>query len=417
MGKPTERPDKNVHSEHSPSSLKHLEICPYYVQTDREEEEDEHQMTTDGTAIHNWVELELMEETVGNPVDPETEADWRRVENDPELRRLGQWCLDVLDSAVMPFADGSEPKRLREWTTHLERRVHTPFPTCYGRADVILEDGEEAHIVDWKTGFKDQGDAEENIQGQAYVLGVFRDFNVTKVTVWFVYPRVESITYAEYEREEQWPILVDRVGAIVSKAIRAKMVVEGKPINGDAPAYCLDVTNCEYCDRKGACPAWVDAVTEVMEIVPPAMAPAMAPGGLGRPRTWDLAELVNDPIEMAKVVTVMDGLDDYRKAVRALALMMANEKGMVLPGYKCITMSGKLSVINPAKAMEGLTPGDIAEISTISAPKLAKVVAAKKGMTEPHARAMLIQRGVCHPGHPFAQLRKVPKPHTPKLKK
>ena len=397
--------DKNHHSEHSPSSLKNLEICPYYYQ---ESTEDEHQITTDGTDIHNWCEVELtraMGVTYGG--DADTLESWKRVENTPDLRELGEWCLAALGKMVLPQAELEPSNRDRYW--HLERRVHTPFPTCYGRADVIIEDGEEATIVDWKTGFRDQGDAENNIQGQAYALGLFNEApDIQQITVWFVYPRLQEATYHTYHRETAWPAFTERIGGVVEKAVAARAIRDGAdaPIEG-APDYVLDVENCEYCALKGQCPAWSTEVTTVMNDM--STLPAEAPVGLSRPRTWDLQQLVNDPAEMSKVITIMDGLDAYRKAARNMATMMANEKALEIPGYKLVKMSGKLNILNPIEAVRGKSPEEIAEIATLSASKLVKQIARKNGIPEAGVKENLIDQGVAHPGSPYVQLRKAPK--------
>lgn len=405
--------DKSHHSEDSPSSLKNKEICPYYYQEDTD---DEHQITTDGTDIHNWCEVELTYDPC-EVTDPETLASWKRVENTPDLRELGLWCLAALNKMVLPQAelepiDPDNPRRNRDWNWHLERRVHTPFPTCYGRADVILEDGEEAIIVDWKTGFRDQGDAEDNLQGQAYALGLFNEApDIQQITLWFVYPRLQEATYHTYYRDTAWPMLVERIGGVVESAVAARDVDDEWLV---APKHVLDVDNCEYCALKGKCPAWSTEVTTIMSDM--STLPTEAPAGLSRPKTWDLQKLADDPGEMAKVIAIMDGLDAYRKAARAMATMMANERDYEIPGFKLVKMSGKLKLLDEKKIIEGMPLEEVAEIATVSASKYVKMIARKNKISESAVKEQLVELGVAHPGMPFVQLRKAPKAKSPKLK-
>jgi hypothetical protein len=377
---------KNYHSPHSPSALKNWDEqhggCAHYASADG----PEHPLTQQGTAIHEWCENEVNYRWGGGFGSRDIDMDMvQQVNEDPELRSYGEWCMKFLEANVLPEGHNSG--------IHLERRFSTPFPTCNGRADLLVVEesqGSRAILVDWKTGFRYQGDAEGNLQGLAYAAGVFGEWPVDTVRVYFVYPRLQEVTYVDLTRDDlSW--ILPRIGTIIGRRQQAGKTPESVPYKQGS--------SCEFCALRGSCPAWVESTSEAMATDTPALT-------LEKPSTWDPKELLTQPIEMGKALDVMDELEAYHKELKSFAHLAVAEKDLDIPGRKLIVMTGKLGVKDPVKALASIPAESIPDVVTISAPKIAKLIAARDGVSEAGAREMMIKEGAFAVGANFTQMRK-----------
>jgi hypothetical protein len=110
--------------------------------------------------------------------------------------------------------------------------------------------------------------------------------------------------------------MATRIGTIIE---RAKL--DNPPLNPDPKA-------CQYCARKGTCPA---LATKAL----------MIPVN----QNWDLPANMNpgeisDPGQLAKVLSIIPVLEAWAKDVKAAALDQARN-GMEIPGYTLRSRSGK----------------------------------------------------------------------------
>lgn len=387
--------NKNYHSPHSPSALKNWDErnggCAHYEQADG----PDHVITQEGNAIHEWNENEaFLRWGAGEASDIDLDL-VQRVNNDPELRGYGEWCMGFLTSQLGECLVTAE--------VLLEERFQTPFPTCNGRADMLVMAGDRASLVDWKTGFRYQGDAEGNLQGLAYAAGVFaRWAAVESVTIFFVYPRLQEVTYAVITRSDlAW--VIPKIGTVIGRRQQAEEDPGTVPYNQGS--------SCEFCDKKGSCPAWIKTAGDALNVNPPL--PKLA-----KPNTWDPKALLSQPCEMGKALDVMDTLADYHKELKNFAHLAAAEGDLLIPGRKLVNMKGKLTITNPVKAV---SPAELPSLIgagavTVSAPKLAKWRASKEGLTEAKVRAKMITEGIASVGANFTQLRKASPPRKPTLK-
>ena len=89
----------------------------------------------------------------------------------------------------------------------------------FGTVDRVIIKGTHVDLVDFKFGRGEIDDAEINIQGQAYLLGVMDKFPLLQTaTVHFIIPRRDEVLTANYKRTDMEGIRL-RINLIVEKAM------------------------------------------------------------------------------------------------------------------------------------------------------------------------------------------------------
>ena len=90
--------------------------------------------------------------------------------------------------------------------------------TIFGTVDRVIIKGEHVDLVDFKFGIGEIDDADMNIQGQAYLLGVMDKFpELQTATVHFIIPRRDEVLTHDYTRADMEDIRL-RINMIVEKA-------------------------------------------------------------------------------------------------------------------------------------------------------------------------------------------------------
>jgi hypothetical protein len=229
----TERP----HHPYSPSKLQYLEACPCF-----KEKSETNARAVAGTLAHRSVE---------------TGEDDAQI-SDEDASAVAE-CLDFVEKRRKVLQDESEltlgpgAREIREL-----KEPYLPIDDCVfddcqattaGYVDYILMSWDEvyADIIDWKFGFWAVESADNNLQGIAYALGVFKKFpKVQEVRFWFRQPRISFYTDAVFTRE-QIPALYLRVQAVVARARIARRAGDFKDAKPFTPV-------CNFCGALGSCP-------------------------------------------------------------------------------------------------------------------------------------------------------------------
>jgi hypothetical protein len=139
-----------------------------------------------------------------------------------------------------------------------EKEIYLPIDNCRfddcdsttaGYVDHLLlaEPLYYAELIDWKFGMWQVEGAENNLQGIAYTLGVFKRFpKVQTVRFWFKQPHIEFLTEHTFQRSDI-PALYLRVQTVVAKARVARAAGDFKTARPYVPV-------CNFCDNIGKCP-------------------------------------------------------------------------------------------------------------------------------------------------------------------
>lgn len=127
------------------------------------------------------------------------------------------------------------------------RRTVVATTGGYIDSGIIDHTGTYGEIFDWKFGFWPVEQAENNLQGIAYALGMFKRFpNLRTVKYFFKQPNLDYITDATITRENV-PALYLRIQVVVARARAARR-------SGDFSTARAMVPACNFCAHVGICP-------------------------------------------------------------------------------------------------------------------------------------------------------------------
>lgn len=252
------------HHPYSPSSLQPTEACPCYQGKD-----STHIRTIIGTISHKVTE---------------TREDDNRLDDDDAANAAE--CLDFYDGRV------AEAKKFREADCEKTKEIlpaiiehqeiYLPvddleFPdgikhTTAGYVDraLVAHNREYAELFDWKFGRWPVEKAENNLQGIAYSLGLFKKYPTLKTVVFFFkQPLTEQITHAVFRREDI-PALYLRIQVVVARAREARALIE-KDDWSMAKPY---VPVCNFCANIGKCKKVTEIAISVAQKYYPLEIPA-----------------------------------------------------------------------------------------------------------------------------------------------
>lgn len=337
----TERPASSLgpqgHAKHGPSSLKPKEICPHYKNSS-----GTNPVAEEGTMLHERLQM----------------GDVSGLKD--EQRVAVEMVANVFNAAARELAaSGTTVIEM------VERRVNVAEET-WGTADLILmsQDGKRAKVCDAKFGWNPVEDAEVNLQGWAYAVGVFYEFpTVEEIEVIFAQPRCDELSRHTFTRAADYNRMLVRIQTVIARAE-----------DPNAP-YNADAGNCTWCANKASCPtlhklALLVAPTVELEsafAVPPHLDP----------------KTMEDPNTVSQARKIADLLENWIEAVKARATELAKE-GVDIPGWRLMSKSVPREITNPGAALGiamtdyGLTLEDILPtIKRVSVPDLETAVAAK----------------------------------------
>ena len=234
----------------------------------------------------------------------------------------------------------------------------------FGTVDRVIIRGSHVDLVDFKFGVGEIDDADMNIQGQAYLLGVMDKFpELQTATVHFIIPRRDEVLTHNYSREQMEDIRL-RINMIVEKAELENR--EAIP----------NTEGCKYCKHKLSCPALSDKMLPLAKKYSASVEDFEM-------TLWDSysPEKVDDPVVLSKMLNVAQVVDKWQAAAKKQATKLAVENGEEIPGYDLHFRTASLKIANAQEAYEAvehlMTPDEFMDACDISLPKLAKKYADK----------------------------------------
>ena len=350
------------HARVSPSKLAYFDGCPGYS-SKQQDAASMHPVTIEGIDCHEALDS-------GN---------WKGLK--PHLRELVEICQDYVDELFTSVKDAK---------LHNENKL-VVSSSVYGYCDLVITgDQTEGHVIDYKFGWLPVKDAEENLQGMAYVAGAFAKWtHVDKFTMHFLQPRLGVISTHTFEREHVEDILA-RVSYIVES-------VESYDSDKDPGLLKADPKNCLYCARKVKCPAFTENLRRVR------------PGLLPKDGDFD------SPEYLSKCLDALPALTAFINEVKDQATDMRVTGGIEIPGYTMQVRRGSAKFGDASEAYETLK--DIISLEeflscvNVSLPKLQKSVSAdidrgQKGKARKTLESTLESAGVLEFGEDVTTLRK-----------
>jgi hypothetical protein len=288
---------------------------------------------------------------------------------------------------------------------------------CAGSLQDLVEgswqvaDSDEADLLDWKFVAKDHVvDAEINLQGKDYVVGIFKDPQfafLNTIHVHFVETRFDEVTTATYTRDDI-PRLELEIYAVLMRARNTDRC------DFDTATLKPHYDTCKYCARAG-----VDC--RALDNIADALGRAYDPEEYGK--TPELPKEVHsskakDPVVRAQLQDLAGLMEVYSKSVRHNNLQAALDNEKDTPtGYEIDWSKGKRYVTSHdalrlvAKEF-GLTDSDLVECSTVGWTKLEKLLklrapSGKKSSAVEDFGNRLVELGATERPEPTPKLRKV----------
>lgn len=239
----------------------------------------------------------------------------------------------------------------------------------FGTVDRVIIRGTHVDLVDFKFGVGEIDDADVNIQGQAYLLGVMDKFpELQTATVHFIIPRRDEVLTHNYSREEMEDIRL-RINMIVEKAELENR--EAIP----------NTEGCKYCKHKLSCPALSDKMLPLAK----KYSASVEDFEMSLWGSYSPAE-INDPAVLSKMLNVASVVDKWQAAAKKQATKLAVEDGEEIPGYDLHYRTASLKIDDTQGAYDAvehlLSPDEFMDACDVSLPKLAKKYAEKLGRGE-----------------------------------
>lgn len=259
-----ENSQERKHHPFSPSTLQAREGCPKYTPRSGET----NQQAETGTRQHNAVETQLD--------DPKL-ADYRAAavaeciafaEKRFSLYPGGQF----LREAYLPIDEewvcieeesgrvtASSLLAKSRWQEDKRGKARVERGTTAGYSDVSLISAclTRGEIIDWKFGNNAVEDAETNLQGIAYALGLLKAYpKMKEITVWFIMPHQDFVTTHTFTIDDFGNMML-RVRTVVARAHEAHLEPE------DFSMATPNMSSCLFCGLIGKCPKVAEIALKV----------------------------------------------------------------------------------------------------------------------------------------------------------
>jgi hypothetical protein len=234
----------------------------------------------------------------------------------------------------------------------------------FGTVDRVIITGKHVDIIDFKFGRGAIDDADINIQGQAYLLGVMDKYpELETATVHFIVPRRDEVLTHDYTKADMEDIRL-RIDLLVSLATQ------------ESPDLRPNTEACRYCKHKLTCTALSDKLLPIAKKYDK----AVGDFELDLWGSYAPAE-IEDPDMLSKMLNVSQVVDRWAESVKRQALKLAIEEGLEIPGYDLHFRNASLKIKNGQDAYDALehllTAEEFMEVCSVSITALSKVYASK----------------------------------------
>lgn len=294
---------ERAHHPYSPSKLQYLEVSPCYCS----DEKKVSQKSLDGTAQHDAAEEHV---NIDDPALTDTQAG------------AVAMCKSYRDGIIAKYPGAIVIKE--EYLPVDDCRITNSrgvvfHGTTAGYLDVAIlsADKKRAEILDWKFGAWSVEPAENNLQGMAYLLGLYHKFpTLEEVTVHFVLPHREEIDVHTFKKPQFEEMLL-RVKTVVARAHFAQT-------KGDFSACKVMTPCCMFCGNKAICDKLAETVLKVGNKYSPVKIPENV-----------TPSLFLDPKTATQSMEIAQLMEAWAKAVRAQITAKSIEDDAWTPdGYK-----------------------------------------------------------------------------------
>lgn len=383
------------HHDYGPSTLQSLEACPCY-----QSRQTQHVRAIAGTLAHKVVEsgqdddrlLDEDAEAAAECADfTESRRQWISEQHNGEPTELKEAYLPIDDCV---FDDPTELDG-KQGT----RRV---VATTAGYVDQVFISKDEtyAEIIDYKFGLWPVEKADNNLQGIAYALGLFKKYrNLHSIQFWFLQPHIDFTSVAFFTRAQVEQLYL-RVQVVVARAREARK----KMLLGDFSMATPAIPACNFCANLGRCSKVTEIACKVgSKFYPLEIPETITPTAVQDPHQTSLG------MKLAGVMKVWS--DAFR---RQTADRVLRGKADMPIGFKMEQRQGDREVVNmeayKQAARRYLTDEEIELCSSVSLTAVEEKISEKsprgqKEATVKQFKKELEDAGVTKRGEPYCFLK------------
>jgi hypothetical protein len=315
-----------VHHPYSPSKLQLLEACPKYQGTDSVCE----------AALTGTMQHDVADSGIDDARLPDYKAMAAvecmkfcesRAKEYPGGTILKEEYLPVDDEEIWVDVEPAKGEPVSE------RKCFKGTTAGYSDWAIVSADGLKGEVVDYKYGQHAVEDADNNLQGIAYALGLLKRFpTLQSIRVWFIMPHRDELSEHTFTRD-QFDGLYLRVRTVVGRAVEA---------NKDARDFSTakaTTGTCLFCSHVGRCPKVAELVIKLGRKYDPLQVPESV-----------TPSLILDPAQVAIGIKLAQVASTWAEAYRRQATARTVEDPTFVPkGYTLVSTSKR--IIKSAKKL------------------------------------------------------------------
>jgi hypothetical protein len=390
-------PERRHHS-YSPSTLTLFEACGLYGKRDGASEKaitgtKQHRVTETGQDDHT-----LSDEQLAHSAECMEFAN--RIKNEVLAANTDAECLDILE----PYLPIDERKWMVAVYDATKDETVSAIEDCTtgGYADrlLVFPTLRLAILFDWKFGLWPVEDAENNLQGISYVLGVFKKYpQVDSVRIFFKLPQLEQVTEHTFHRAQEDELRL-RVMTVVERAEFMARHVNFEDATPMVPA-------CLFCSRIGRCHKIQERILKVGQKYHP----------IEFPESIDTT-LLRDPANFEKGLRLAQVVSEWAKSYKSLGTQQVLLGRIPVPeGFKIAAFSER-EIIDTEKfraaALRYLTEEEFVQTLKPTLGAVEKLISAKaprgsKDETVEEFGQVLLDTSAVQKTVPVPYLKAVPK--------
>lgn len=399
--------EERVHHPFSPSSLQNRQACPKYknrnstnaaaiagtMQHDMAERREDDLRLSDRQAEAVAQCVMFVDERAANyPGGTVIQEVYLPIDDDVivvDEARVEQFDIVGEDGQISPGFRGAGKRHVFDGTT-----------AGYLDYAIVSADETEAEIIDYKYGKNAVTDAEDNLQGIAYMLGLKKIYpNLIKCKVTFLMPALDELSEHTFDLRNTDELYL-RIRTVVGRAVEAT-----KDPNDFSTAN-PNIGTCVFCALVGKCPKVEELVIKLSKKYRPLSVPENV-----NPTT------INDPRDVDMGIRLADVVKAWAEAFRRQATEKTIENMDFVPEGYVLISTQKRKILEPKMvgdiAKEFLPPemhkeiealydiplGGCEELISTAAPR------GQKEKTVDMFGARILEAGAVELGNPFASLR------------
>lgn len=399
--------EERVHHPFSPSSLQNRQACPKYknrnstnaaaiagtMQHDMAERREDDLRLSDRQAEAVAQCVMFVDERAANyPGGTVIQEVYLPIDDDVivvDEARVEQFDIVGEDGQISPGFRGAGKRHVFDGTT-----------AGYLDHAIISADETEAEIIDYKYGKNAVTDAEDNLQGIAYMLGLKKLYpNLVKCRVTFLMPALDELSEHTFDLRDTSSLYL-RIRTVVGRAVEAAKDPQ------DFSTANPNIGTCVFCNLVGRCPKVAELVINLTKKYRPLSVPENC-----NPTT------INDPRDVDMGIRLADVVKAWAEAYRRQATEKTIENLDFVPEGYVLISTQKRKILEPKKV------GDIAK--TFLPPEMHDRIEAlydiplggcedlikeasprgSKEATVDLFGAMILEAGAVELGNPFPSLR------------